>query len=171
MGTFIKAHPLTLLAPPHTSGHAGAARPACLISIRALGPAPCFACARPAPPPLSAGGSGVGSGRDVLLCPTSRRRRRRVRGRGAAGRRGPRRRRRRGRPRPPAHPGAPGRSAPMPARPPCGSPRSGGGGERRWGVGGRGAGAMCERGREAGGGRAPGGVRLRDRPGSRSEPS
>ena len=93
-----------------------------------------------------------------------------MRGRGAAGRRGPRRRRRRGRPRPQAHPGAPGRSAPMPARPPCRGPRSGGGGERRWRVGGRCAGAMCERGREAGGGRAPGGVRLRVRPGSRSGP-
>lgn len=29
---------------------------------------------------------------------------------------------------------------------------------------------MCERGREAAGGRAPGGVRPRDRPGSRSGP-
>lgn len=37
----------------------------------------------------------------------------------------------------PGSPGAPGRSAPMPARPPGRSPRSGGGGERRWGVGGR----------------------------------
>lgn len=93
-----------------------------------------------------------------------------MRGRGAAGRCGPRRRRRRGRSRPQAHPGAPGRSAPMPARPPCRSPRSGGGGERRWGVDGRGAGAMCERGWEAGGGAGSGRVRLQDQPGSRLGP-
>ncbi|XP_063142950.1 steroid hormone receptor ERR1 isoform X2 [Rattus norvegicus] len=56
---------------------------------------------RPTPPPLSAGGSGVGSSRDVLLCPTSSQRRRRVRGDaarrgGAAGGGGPRSPRRSG---------------------------------------------------------------------------
>lgn len=146
----MKTRPLASPAPPQLVP----ARRRCLSHLseehRASGPAPCFACARPAPPPLSAGGSGVGSGRDVLLCPTSRRRRRRVRGRGAAGRRGPRRRRRRGCQWPPAYPGAPGRSAPMPARPPCRSPRCGGGGERRWGSGRAGLGGHV-RARQRGG--------------------
>lgn len=95
-----------------------------------------------------------------------------MRGRGAAGRCGPRRRRRRGRLRPQAHPGAPGRSAPMPARQPCRSPRSGGGGERRWGgwTGGARGPCACAVGRRAGVGRAPGGVRLQVQPGSRLGP-
>lgn len=92
---------------------------------------------RPAPPPLSAGGSGVGSGRDVLLCPTSRRRRRRVRGtiaarRGARGSGASARAARGPRGLPPS----------MPARPARRSPRSAGeGGARR-----AGRGAMCDRG-------------------------
>lgn len=73
--------------------------------------------------------------------------------------------------RPPAHP------ALWAARPPClparpaGAPGPGAEGSAAGGwAGGRGAGAMCERGWEAGGGRAPGGVQFWVRPRSRSAP-
>lgn len=102
---------------------------------------------RPTPPPLSAGGSGVGSSRDVLLCPTSSQRRRRVRGDaarrgGAAGGGGPRSPRRSG-------PLGPHACPPALPEPKVRGRR----GTRPRGWAGA-TGAMCKRGR----GRAAGGV-------------